>query len=78
MPLIFGNVLSKHSITSIVVEKMSFDISCLYIFNSGFTYFFYNFSLRKTIQPAQEKTKRTDNSLKLWIQEAKNVPAKKR
>ena len=31
MPLIFGSVLSKHSITPIVVEKMSSDISCLYI-----------------------------------------------
>ncbi|XP_011435119.3 ras GTPase-activating protein nGAP isoform X18 [Magallana gigas] len=35
-------------------------------------------SLRKTVQPNQENMRRTDNSLKLWIKEAKNVPCKKR
>lgn len=36
------------------------------------------YSLRKTVQPNQENMRRTDNSLKLWIKEAKNVPCKKR
>ncbi|XP_064615899.1 ras GTPase-activating protein nGAP-like isoform X3 [Liolophura sinensis] len=35
-------------------------------------------SLRKTVHPNQEQSRRTDNSLKLWVIEAKNVPSKKR
>ncbi|KAL1138979.1 hypothetical protein AAG570_009040, partial [Ranatra chinensis] len=35
-------------------------------------------SLRKSAQPDQEHTRRTDNSLKIWILEAKGVPNKKR
>lgn len=35
-------------------------------------------SLRKTIQPNAENTRRVDNSLKLWIKEAKNCSSKKR
>ena len=35
-------------------------------------------SLRKTIQPCQEHVRRTDNSLKIWILEAKGVANKKR
>lgn len=35
-------------------------------------------SLRKAVQPNQEHIRRTDNSLKLWIKEAKNVPSKKK
>ncbi|XP_041369244.1 ras GTPase-activating protein nGAP-like isoform X3 [Gigantopelta aegis] len=35
-------------------------------------------SLRRTVQPNQEQCRRADNSLKLWIQEAKNVAPKKR
>ncbi|XP_069121646.1 ras GTPase-activating protein nGAP-like isoform X17 [Argopecten irradians] len=35
-------------------------------------------SLRKTVQPNQDNVRRTDNSLKLWVKEAKNVPSKKR
>nr|CAD7196683.1 unnamed protein product [Timema douglasi] len=35
-------------------------------------------SLRKSVQPDQEHVRRTDNSLKIWILEAKGVPNKKR
>ncbi|XP_052091423.1 disabled homolog 2-interacting protein-like isoform X6 [Mytilus californianus] len=35
-------------------------------------------SLRKSVHPNQEHIRRTDNSLKLWIKEAKNVPSKKK
>ncbi|ESO98887.1 hypothetical protein LOTGIDRAFT_114108, partial [Lottia gigantea] len=35
-------------------------------------------SLRKTAKPNQEHCRRTDNSLKLWVVEAKNVTPKKR
>ncbi|XP_060064297.1 disabled homolog 2-interacting protein-like isoform X3 [Ylistrum balloti] len=35
-------------------------------------------SLRKTVQPNQDNVRRTNNSLKLWVKEAKNVPSKKR
>ncbi|GAB1606823.1 Rap GTPase-activating,RAS activator like-3,Ras GTPase-activating gap-2,Probable Ras GTPase- [Argonauta hians] len=35
-------------------------------------------SLRKGIQPNINKERRVDNSLKLWIWEAKNIPPKKR
>lgn len=35
-------------------------------------------SLRKSVQPDVEHTRRTDNSLKLWILEAKGIPNKKR
>ncbi|KAJ8321310.1 hypothetical protein KUTeg_001168 [Tegillarca granosa] len=35
-------------------------------------------SLRKTIQPNAENIRRVDNSLKLWIKEAKNCSSKKR
>ncbi|XP_050417640.1 ras GTPase-activating protein nGAP isoform X4 [Patella vulgata] len=35
-------------------------------------------SLRKTVKPNQEHCRRTDNSLKLWLVEAKNVSSKKR
>ena len=34
-------------------------------------------SLKKTIQPCQEHVRRTDNSLKIWILEAKGVANKK-
>ncbi|XP_075227066.1 ras GTPase-activating protein raskol isoform X3 [Lycorma delicatula] len=36
------------------------------------------YSLRKSVQPDQELMRRTDNSLKIWILEAKGVPNKKR
>ncbi|XP_064554963.1 ras GTPase-activating protein raskol isoform X5 [Drosophila montana] len=36
------------------------------------------YSLRKSIAPNAEHTRRTDNSLKLWVYEAKNLPAKKK
>ena len=39
---------------------------------------FYDFSLRRTVQPNQEQCRRVDNSLKIWIQEAKNIAPKKR
>ncbi|XP_005100932.2 disabled homolog 2-interacting protein, partial [Aplysia californica] len=35
-------------------------------------------SLRRTIRPHEEHSRRSDSSLKLWIVEAKNVSAKKR
>ncbi|XP_032452988.1 probable Ras GTPase-activating protein isoform X4 [Nasonia vitripennis] len=35
-------------------------------------------SLRKSVQPEAEQTRRTDNSLQIWLLEAKGVPAKKR
>lgn len=35
------------------------------------------YSLKKTIQPVQEHVRRTDNSLKIWILEAKGVANKK-
>lgn len=36
------------------------------------------YSLRKSIQPNAESTRRTDNSLKMWIYEAKALPPKKK
>lgn len=36
------------------------------------------YSLRKSIAPNAEHTRRTDNSLKMWIQEAKAITPKKR
>ncbi|EDW26840.1 GL14748 [Drosophila persimilis] len=36
------------------------------------------YSLRKSIAPNAEHTRRTDNSLKMWVYEAKNLPAKKK
>lgn len=36
------------------------------------------FSLRKAVQPCQEQSRRTENSLQIWVLEAKNLPAKKR
>lgn len=38
----------------------------------------YLHSLRKSVQPDAEQTRRTDNSLQIWLLEAKGVPAKKR
>jgi len=35
-------------------------------------------SLRKSVQPDQEHVRRTDNSLKIWILEAKGIANKKR
>lgn len=35
-------------------------------------------SLRKSVQPDQDQVRRTDNSLKIWILEAKGVANKKR
>ncbi|XP_067661735.1 ras GTPase-activating protein nGAP-like isoform X2 [Haliotis asinina] len=35
-------------------------------------------SLRRTVRPNQEECRRTDNSMKLWVIEAKNVSPKKR
>ncbi|XP_043471806.1 ras GTPase-activating protein raskol isoform X3 [Leptopilina heterotoma] len=35
-------------------------------------------SLRKSVQPDAEQTRRTDNSLQIWLLEAKGVPVKKR
>lgn len=40
--------------------------------------FFFIFSLRKSVQPDVEHTRRTDNSLKIWILEAKGILNKKR
>lgn len=40
--------------------------------------FFCMRSLRKSVQPDAEQTRRTDNSLQIWLLEAKGVPAKKR
>lgn len=40
--------------------------------------FFFCCSLRKSVQPDVEHTRRTDHSLKLWILEAKAIPNKKR
>lgn len=36
------------------------------------------YSLRKSITPNADHTRRTDNSLKMWIYEAKGIPPKKR
>lgn len=36
------------------------------------------YSLRKSIAPNADSTRRTDNSLKMWIYEAKAIPPKKR
>lgn len=36
------------------------------------------YSLRKSIAPNAEYTRRTDNSLKMWIYEAKALPPKKK
>lgn len=36
------------------------------------------YSLRKSIQPNAESSRRTDNSLKMWIYEAKALPPKKK
>ncbi|XP_067637261.1 ras GTPase-activating protein raskol isoform X2 [Eurosta solidaginis] len=36
------------------------------------------YSLRKSISPNAEHTRHTDNSLKMWIYEAKNLPPKKK
>ncbi|XP_061386754.1 ras GTPase-activating protein raskol-like [Musca vetustissima] len=36
------------------------------------------YSLRKSIAPNAEHTRHTDNSLKMWIYEAKNLPPKKK
>ncbi|XP_078605546.1 disabled homolog 2-interacting protein-like isoform X2 [Branchiostoma floridae x Branchiostoma japonicum] len=35
-------------------------------------------NIRKTVQPTREKSRRTDNTLKLWIIEAKGLSVKKR
>ncbi|XP_063972511.1 ras GTPase-activating protein raskol isoform X10 [Diachasmimorpha longicaudata] len=35
-------------------------------------------SIRKSVQPDAEQTRRTDNSLQIWLLEAKGVPTKKR
>ena len=35
------------------------------------------FSLRMAVQPHQERTRRVDNTFTVWIQEAKQVAAKK-
>ncbi|KAJ8673025.1 hypothetical protein QAD02_004286, partial [Eretmocerus hayati] len=35
-------------------------------------------SLRKSVQPEAEQTRRTENSLQIWLLEAKGIPAKKR
>ena len=48
-------------------------MTCVFFDN----FFFFFFSLRKTIQPCQEHVRRTDNSLKIWILEAKGVATKK-
>lgn len=42
-----------------------------------FGFVFATRSLKKTIQPCQEHVRRTDNSLKIWILEAKGVASKK-
>ncbi|GAB0097479.1 Ras GTPase-activating protein raskol [Sergentomyia squamirostris] len=36
------------------------------------------YSLRKSIAPNADHTRRTDNSLKMWVYEAKGLPAKKK
>lgn len=41
-------------------------------------YFPWTCSLRKSVQPDQEHVRRTDNSLKIWILEAKGIANKKR
>ena len=46
-------------------------------FALALNYFSFYCSLRKTIQPCQEHVRRTDNSLKIWILEAKGVASKK-
>ncbi|XP_053381615.1 ras GTPase-activating protein nGAP-like isoform X5 [Mercenaria mercenaria] len=35
-------------------------------------------SLRRTVNPQHENSRRSESSLKVWVQEAKNVPSKKR
>lgn len=35
-------------------------------------------SLRKAVDPNQDKSRRTDYSIQIWVQEAKNVAPKKR
>lgn len=35
-------------------------------------------SLRKTVDPSQEQSRRTEHSLHLWVQEAKGMPTKKK
>ena len=35
-------------------------------------------SLRKSVQPDSESLRRTDNSLQIWLLEAKGIPSKKR
>lgn len=49
----------------------------LYLHFLGCFAFSILYSLKKTIQPVQEHVRRTDNSLKIWILEAKGVANKK-
>lgn len=46
--------------------------------NNIFVFFYSLCSLRKSVQPDAEQTRRTDNSLQIWLLEAKGIPAKKR
>ena len=60
-------------------QKGSYCKSCLSAFHHSFVFpYSMQISLRKTIQPCQEHVRRTDNSLKIWILEAKGVANKKR
>ena len=60
-------------------QKGSYCKSCLSAFRHSFVFpYSMQISLRKTIQPCQEHVRRTDNSLKIWILEAKGVANKKR
>lgn len=49
----------------------------LFVWLTGVCFFFFC-SLRKSVQPDQEHTRRTENALKIWILEAKGLANKKR
>lgn len=39
---------------------------------------YFNYSLRKSVEPDQEHIRRTENALKIWILEAKGLVNKKK
>ena len=71
-----GDVDHSHSDTDLFWDCLTRSNSIDFIFLLIILCLFS--SLRKTVKPNQEQTRRTENSLKLWVLEAKNVPSKKR